>query len=180
MQNEPAQTPTTGTNALDVQQATSAAATPLSQTARRKVFISYSRSDGQYLDELITHLKPYMRSKAIEVWCDTQIKAGEKWEDLINQALEETRVAVLLVSKAFLASDFIYDRELTPLLEAARAGKVTLLTVVASPITFSDTPLVGIQAVNDPKNPLSKMKASQRDELWVKLVKDIKRVLGIK
>lgn len=177
MQNESPQTPVTSTSALDVQKT---AAVLSSQANRRKVFISYNRSDSHYLDELIIHLKPYMRKGTIEVWYDKKIEAGEEWYEKIELALQEARVAVLLVDAGFLASDFIYDHELAPLLQARKDGDVTLLTVVVSPLTFSDTPLAGIQAVNDPKNPLSKMKVSERDELWVKLVKDIKRVLGVK
>jgi hypothetical protein len=177
MQNEPLQTPITSTNALDIQKA---AVVPPSQANRRKVFISYSRSDGQYLKELVTHLKPYIRSKAMEVWNDTMIDPGEDWNKQIEKALAGTRVAVLLVSAEFFASDYIYDNELMPLREASDAGEVTLLTVLVSPLTFKDTPLAGLQAVNDPKDPLSKMRTSERDELWVKVVKNIKRVLEIK
>jgi hypothetical protein len=177
MQNEPLQTPITGTDTLNVQQAE---ATPPSQAKRRKVFISYNRSDSRYLDELVIHLKPYMRNGSMEVWYDKKIEAGDAWFEEIQRAIDETRIAVLLVSAGFLASDFIYEHELAPLLEAYKAKEVKLLPVVVSPCTFSDTPLSGLQGVNDPKYSLSKMKASERDELWVKLVKDLKRMLGIK
>jgi hypothetical protein len=177
MQNEPLQTPITGTNTLNVQQAE---ATPPSQAKRRKVFISYNRGDSRYLDELIVHLKPYMRNGSMEVWYDKKIEFGEEWFKAIEQAIDETKIAVLFVSAGFLASDFIYDHELAPLLKAYKAKEVKLLPVVVSPCTFSDTPLSDLQSINDPKYSLSKMKASERDELWVKLVKDIKSKLGIK
>ncbi len=180
MQNDPAQTPITGNHALDVQQATQTAVSSSSRPARRKIFISYNRGDARYLDELLIHLKPYVRSGAMEVWYDRKIEAGEAWFAEIQQAIDETKVAILFVSAGFLASDFIYDHELAPLLQAHKAGEVRLLPVIVSPLTFSDTPLAGLQAVNDPKHSLAKMKASERDELWVKLVKDLKRVLGIR
>lgn len=52
----------------------------------------------------------------IELWNDTRIKAGEHWRSALEASIEETKVAVLLVSTRFLASDFIYNNVLPPLL----------------------------------------------------------------
>jgi hypothetical protein len=144
---------------------------------RNKVFISYSHQDQSYLKRLQTHLAPYIRGKTIDVWDDTRIKAGGDWLDEIKQTLEETRVAVLLVSVAFRASDFITNNELPPLLEAAENGGAIILSVIVDPCNFEDTPLYRYQAVNNPRKPLSKMKTAERDEVWVRLVKRIQEIV---
>ena len=67
--------------------------------------------------------------------------------------------AVLLVSADFLASDFIADNELPPLLVAAENEGVIILPVIVSPCLFTNVPaLARFQAVNLPSKPLSALK----------------------
>src|SRR5579863_2231867 len=79
---------------------------------RTKVFISYSHKDVRYLDQLVEHLTYYERNNLIEFWSDKKIAAGAQWHDEIKQAIEATKVAVLLISPSFLASKFIAENEL--------------------------------------------------------------------
>jgi hypothetical protein len=81
-----------------------------------------------------------------------------KWEQEINRALAAAKVAVLLVSAEFLASEFIARQELPVLLKAAEAGTLTLISVVLSPCVFDDTPLVRFQAFEKPLNGMTKAK----------------------
>src|SRR6267142_2101278 len=85
---------------------------------RKGVFISYSHRDKAWLDRLQTMLKPIVRNKAVETWDDTQISAGEDWAKSIDKAISAARVAILLVTPNFLASEFIASHELPKVLAA--------------------------------------------------------------
>lgn len=149
--------------------------TPQAQ-AKTKVFISYSHEDRKWLDRLNVHLKPLRLNE--ELWDDTRIEAGMKWRDEIDRALADARVAVLLVSPDFLASEFISDVELPALVESASARGTRILTVILGPIrapgeTEPMLPavktLLQFQTVNDPDSPLKEMEDVKQDEVWVTL-----------
>lgn len=143
----------------------------MSGTNRTKVFISYSHNDIAWLERLQVHLKPLEREGIIERWDDTKLEVGEQWQEEMKTALETARVAVLLVSPDFFASDFIYKEELLPLLERAQDGGTTILPVIISPCRFTrEEGLSRFQAVNDPKKPLVDMSQGEQEACWEMLV----------
>jgi nucleoside 2-deoxyribosyltransferase len=134
------------------------------------VFISYSHVDSDVLNRVLVHLKPLEKQGMIDLWVDTRIKAGEKWEERIKNALSSAKVAILLVSADFLASDFIVDNELPPLLSAAEQDGTKILPVIVKPSRFlRDENLAKFQAVNDPQIPVIKMSEVEREELFVRV-----------
>lgn len=130
--------------------------TPMTPPARDQVFISYSHKDKKWLERLETHLKPRIRNGKVDVWNDKRIKAGDEWRKEIDEALARAKVAVLLVSPYFLASDFIADNELPPLLEAAKQGGVKILWVPVSTAAYQEAKIDVYQAALDPAKPLDK------------------------
>lgn len=130
---------------------------------RDQVFISYSHRDKKLMEDLLLHLKPYLRSGSVTAWSDQQIASGAQWFQEIQAALDKTRVAVLLVSSDFLASDFIHEHELGPLLKEAKAGGVRILWIPLRAAAYKETPLKDYQAVSPPDKPLAGMSKADRD-----------------
>jgi TIR domain len=145
---------------------------------RATVFISYSHEDRKWLDRLSVHLRPLERAGFLDVWDDEKIKPGMLWKDKISDALKVARVAILLVSADFLASDFIMEYELPTLLAAAEREGTIIMPVIVGPSRFlREESLSRFQAFNPPQAPLSKMTRNGREELLVLLANEIEEAI---
>lgn len=145
-----------------------------------QIFISYSRKDSNWLERLHVHLRPLERTGTIESWDDTKIKPGTKWREAIREAVESAKVAVLLISADFLASDFISTNELPPLLMAAESKGAIVLPVIISPCRFHHVASISqFQSVNPPDQPLINMSQGEREAIFVKITEVIEDALKI-
>lgn len=145
---------------------------------RTKVFISYCHQDRAWLERLRVHLRPMERAGIVRRWDDTVLKGGQNWRDEIRKALESTKVAVLLVSADFLASDFIAANELPPLIAAAEAEEVIILPVILSACSFGNNELARFQAINDPARPLAAMEQAESEQVFNEVVQRVKEALS--
>ena len=147
-----------------------------SKQIRNGVFVSYSHADQEYLTDVKRHFKPFLSQ--IDFWDDTKIKPGQKWKQEIQKAMKKAKVAILLLSTDFLGSDFIATDELPPLLKAAEEDGAAILIVILKPCLFEEFPeLNQYQAMNPPSRTILKMDYEEKEELYVNLVRQTKRIL---
>ncbi|MBE8988468.1 COR domain-containing protein, partial [Nostoc sp. LEGE 12450] len=148
---------------------------PMSEpVTRNQVFVSYSHQDQEWLTKLQKHLKPMIRNQKLLVWDDTKIQPGAKWREEIENALAAAKVAVLLVSSDFLASDFIANDELPTLLAAAEAKGLTIIWIPLSSSGYEETEIKNYQSAHPPNQPLDRLDSGQQNEAWVVICKKIK------
>lgn len=142
-----------------------------------QVFISYSQKDRKYLRELQIHLKPLIREGVADIWDDTRLKGGDLWRKSIKESIESAQIAILLVSEHFLASEFIDDNELPPILDKARSeGLVVLQVILSSCLWNRNKSLIEYQTINNPSKPLNGIGKVGRGKIWVELAKRIEEI----
>ena len=144
---------------------------------RKTVFISYSHDDGDWLTRVRKSLKLLERKGLIEIWDDSEIKPGDKWREEIDQALGRSKVAMLLVSQNFAASDFILDEELPYVLQAAERESVKLLWIAVSSAPFDDIGIGEFQALNNPNEPLDSLDGGTCNRELTKIYEKVKAVV---
>lgn len=148
----------------------------MTRSLPNRAFISYSHADRHWLERLLTILSPLKTH--FDIWSDERIQPGDQWREEIARALTEAKVAVLLVSSNFLASDFIAKVELPALLEGAEASGSRILWVPVSDCLYEGTAIGSFQAVSDPKRPLDSLTPSRRQTALVSVARKITEALS--
>lgn len=144
---------------------------------KKTVFISYSHDDKEWLDRLRKSLKLLERKGLIDIWDDTAIEPGDRWHAEIDKALARSKLAMLLVSQNFAASDFILDDELPYILQAVERESVRLLWIAVSSAPYDDLGIGDYQALNDPKKPLDSLDEGACNEELTRIYEKIKELV---
>lgn len=148
---------------------------------KKKIFISYSHQDNFWLKKVQTNLKVLKHQNLdFDIWDDTKILAGHKWKEEIQKALETSKIAVLIISTDFLASDFIQNNELPILLKNAEKQGCVILPLITGHSRFTKDKLSNFQAINDPAKPLSECNTAECEKILVALADRVDEILNLK
>ncbi len=135
-----------------------------------KIFISYSHVDERWLRRLQIHLKPLKETFQTEIWSDKQLQPGTNWRSEIQAAIASSQICIALISADFLASDFITQDELPPLLHGATTGGKKVLFLIVGPSLFEKLDNLSVfQAFNDPQRPLLAMSDYEQEAKFSEL-----------
>ena len=143
------------------------------------VFVSYAREDAQsdnnLVDAFLRHGKPRERRGEISIFKDTeQINFGDEWRKKIDEALEKTDIAILMVSVNFLASDFIFEHELQVLLRKHKEEGIKILPILLGECDWVSEPdLEQFQIYPDGNESLKSMNENTFDERAVEFFRTI-------
>ena len=95
-----------------------------------ELFVSYSHKNSAWFAKLRPLLKFRMPMNEAHAWHDQELKAGDRWDKEIREALERMDVFVCLVSYEFLDSDYIMDIELKQALKRAKKKQVEIVPIL--------------------------------------------------
>jgi hypothetical protein len=131
-----------------------------------QVFISYSHQDTPEKNALEKHLYPREFRNLVRYWSDSSVEPGSDWAQKIQAALDESTIAVCLLSKDYFASPFISRVELPQILKYRDQGRLTIISVILAPCAFKGSGLEKYQALPSSLTPLRGMQPFQQDQTW--------------
>lgn len=109
------------------------------------IFVSYARANR----DLATRFLKKFREQAAPskqyhytFWRDHDILVGEKWHEEIQLALRQCEMGLVLVSPAFLGSQYIQDHELP---KFVKGGHKPVIPVLLQPVDLERHDLKGLQ-----------------------------------
>lgn len=144
---------------------------------KNQIFISYSHKDEDFLREIETTLKGLrIAGLNFDFWSDKKLSTGDKWEEEIKAALNKARIAIVIVSRDFLASDFINTVELPTILKKAEIDGTRIMSIIARPVVLKLSPLNPFQTLNPPEKALSSLSRNEQEIFYNKLSEDLAKM----
>lgn len=122
--------------------------------SRRKkkvtLFVSYARANhvlaGKFLARLREQLDP-SKKYSYKFWKDSEILVGEPWHEEIQKAIEKCDLGLLLISPAFLGSQYIGRHELPKFVGGGARGQKLkpVIPVMLQPVDLENHDLKGLR-----------------------------------
>jgi TIR domain len=138
-------------------------------TSPLRIFISYSREDETFKNQLVKILKGLQRRGVVDTWQDRRIEPGDEWNKSIRDAMNECDLAVLLVSPDYIASDFIQQVEQPTLLQRRQDMQTRIIPIIIRPCPWESEPVLkDLQVLpKDGKAVITFSESTgERDQVW--------------
>ena len=144
-----------------------------------QAFVSYSHKNDRLRAELETHLKLLQRTGILQLWTDRRITAGMEWKGQIDENLERADLILLLVSAAFMESDYCYDIELKRALERHEAGEARVVPIIVRKVAWRSAPFGKLQALPADGKVVDRGTGgpASRDIAWAEVAEGLEKAL---
>jgi internalin A len=146
----------------------------------KKLFISYSSKNSDFIKRFVTHLEVLKAGGLIEPWYDRMIESGAKWDDTIKKEMQVADVIIFLLSPDFLATEYIMKTEVPNAIAQAGISNTQLFFIEVQACSWEETPIWVFQQNLDPraigKTTLT-LEKPENDKEWKEIVKLLKKVL---
>ena len=148
-----------------------------------KVFFSYSHKDTEIMNQLAVHMAPLKRLEKIETWSDKAIQAGDEWDESIKKNLRDSDIILFLVSADFIASSYIWEKEIPLAMELRNNSSERVKRVIPiylrpfdfSGLEFSDLEMIPKETTSQQLKAISQWE--NIDEAFMEVAKNIRKVI---
>ena len=158
------------------------------KTVKPFIFVSYAHEDSRWFEKgsLMPRLIQSLQRVNAEIWYDKgRIGGADIWKDEIENAIDRSDIAILLVSQYFINSKFIMQVELPRLIKKANEKQLVIFPILVGYCDWES-----IDAISRPQmmpgeptplveylEPLAKWEKVQY-EIFQALQRQIKKILA--
>ncbi|MFK5596515.1 TIR domain-containing protein [Methylobacterium sp. HMF5984] len=139
---------------------------------RDQIFISAASKDRLWSSRLEQRLRPLTYANQINIFRAHHMSAGTDWKASIQQHLERTRIAIMMISPDYLTSDST-RREMEVIAERAKRGDCQVLAVMLKPTELYKQFVPMFQFVIPPERPLSSMAPAELDDALSRIARNV-------
>ncbi|SRR6266487_4233875 len=141
------------------------------------LFYSYAPEDEDLQQQLEHHLSLLRRQGLITDWHPRKISPGDDWIHAVNQKLQTASIILLLVSPAFIASDYCYGNEMYQALTRHMASEALVIPILLRPVDWETAPFAHLQCL--PRNRRFIDNTPNRDDVLAETVKELRLLIQV-
>jgi hypothetical protein len=163
-----------------------------------QVFVCYAHADNEnanpekrWLNRLLEFIHPLERQGSISCWSDRKLEIGDQWHENIQARLDRSKAVILLISPAFLSSQYVSTNELPLILSNAIAKGLLVIPILLSPSLFDEVEykypneesgphklrLSKFQPANPPSKTLVEMNEGEQKRVFLGVARRLSIVL---
>lgn len=139
------------------------------------LFISYAHKDDPFRKQLGAHLSTLRSQGIISDWHDGRILPGQDWNSVIDEALNKSRIILILISADFLHSEYCYAKEMGRAIERHDAGEAVVIPIILRACIWEYSRFGKLQALPKGAKPIQNWK--YKDEAWLDVVRGLLQVI---
>ncbi|HEY1249031.1 MAG TPA: toll/interleukin-1 receptor domain-containing protein, partial [Nitrososphaera sp.] len=125
-----------------------------SATNELKIFYFYAHEDQHIRKQLEQHLSNLKRLYHLQTWFYREILPGENWETVIEQNLNTADLILLLISPAFMASDYCYNTEMQRALERHANQEAKVIPILVRRVHWTNASFSHLQLLPTDAKPV--------------------------
>lgn len=149
---------------------------------RPKIFVSYSHKDEvPWKDFVVSHLRVAERQGEFEIWDDRRIHGGGDWKAEVDAALASAHIAIVLISRHSLTSDFILDHEIRTLLDRRAEEGLIIYPILLNDCNWTRVEWLRSLSLRPHDGvPLAGMENVERERVMAAIAMEISEILQSK
>jgi hypothetical protein len=142
-----------------------------------RIFYSYAAQDNDLRITLDNHLALLRQHGLITTWHDRLIEGGQVRSREIDAHLEAADIILLLISEAFLASDYCFGVEMKRALKRHEEGSARVIPIILRHVDWLKAPFGHLQALPTKGEPIVGGRWHDADEAFSDAARSIRWIV---